>query len=319
MMQGLVGRVLLVGALSVGVLAVGAVGPAVASTPSPTSVTTLLSDGTNTGTALTESLNTPVTDSVTLSGADASSAGGTVTYVVFSSSKCTKVVDDNQVTVTNGVVPSSAPVTLSKAGAYYWTAVYSGDANNASSVEGCGSEVETVAGGTIVNTATDSATCQSSGTLTFDPPLVSGGTAPEKATLAMKLKDCTASGSTAVTINSATWQGTMTSSADACTALSAALPSLSSALTFKTTPSMRSGASNIVFNNVTDSGSTLADSGAAANAASGTAPFQGSDQSTSSGFSLTTSVTTTQAAATCAKKAKGLKSIKVTKGTLTLQ
>jgi hypothetical protein len=134
----------------------------------------------------------------------------------------------------------------------------------------------------------------------------------------MKLKDCTASGATAVTIDSATWQGTMTSSADACSALSAALPSLSSALSFKTSPSMRSNASNVDFDNVAYSGSTLSDSGAAANAASGTAPFEGSDQGTSSGFSLTTKVTTTQAAATCAK-AKGLKSIKVTRGILTLQ
>ena len=155
-----------------------------------------------------------MTDSVTLTGANAATAGGSVTYVIFSNNKCTKVVDDSQVTVTDGVVPPSAPETFSKAGSYYWTVLYSGDANNASSVEGCGSEVETVAAGTIVNTATDSATCQTSGTLTFDPPLVSGGTAPEKATLAVKVKGCTVSGSPSVTIKSATWQGTMLSSAD---------------------------------------------------------------------------------------------------------
>jgi hypothetical protein len=317
MMQGLVGRVLLVGAVSVGVLTVGAVGPAMAQSPAPTTVTTLLSDGTNTGSSLTESPSTPVTDSVTLTGANAATAGGTVTYLIFSNNKCSKVLSVDQVTVSDGVVPSSTPVSEAKAGSYYWTAAYSGDANNASSAEGCGSEVETVAGGTIVNTATDTASCQSSGTLSFSPPLVSGGTAPEKATLAVKLKSCTASGSTAVTSTSATWQGTMTIAADACTALSA-LPSLSSTLVFKTTPTMRWNASDVVFNNVTYSGSTLSDTGAAANAGSGTAPFEGSDQSTSSGFSLTTKVTATAAASTCSK-AKGLKSIKLTKGTLSRQ
>jgi len=103
-----------------------------------------------------------------------------------------------------------------------------------------------------------------------------------------------------------------------CTALSGALSSLTSALAFKTAPAMMSGSSNVVFDNVTYTGSTLSDTGAAANA-SDTAPFEGSDQGTSSGFSLTTSVTATQAAATCSNKAKGLTSIKVTKGTLTLQ
>jgi hypothetical protein len=115
MMQGLAGRVLLTGAVSVGVLTVGTASPAMAASPNPTGVTTMLSDGTDTGTSLTETPNTPVTDSVTNLG---SGAGGTVTYLIFSPNKCSKVTGDDQVTVTDGVVPSSAPVGLSKAGTY---------------------------------------------------------------------------------------------------------------------------------------------------------------------------------------------------------
>jgi hypothetical protein len=281
-------------------------------------VTSILSDGSNTGTSLTESPNAKVTDTATLAGAGVSTASGTVTYLIFSNNKCTKAVDDSQVTVTDGVVPPSPPVTFSKAGIYYWTAVYSGDANDAGSVGACGSEVETVAAGTIVNTATDSATCQTSGSLTFDPPLVTGGTASETATLALKVKGCSVSGSPAVTIAGVTWHGTMLGSTDACAALSA-LPALSSTLVFKTAPAMRSDSSAIEFGNVDFNGSTVSATAASADGAGSTAPFQGSDQGASSGLSLTTSVTATQAATTCSKTSRGLKSLKVVKGTLTLQ
>jgi hypothetical protein len=276
-----------------------------------------LSDGTNTGTSLTEPLNTKVTDTATLVGTGVSSASGTVTYLVFSDSKCAKVVDDNQVTVTDGVVPPSSPVTLAKAGTYSWTAVYSGDSNNAGSVEGCGSEVETVASGPIVDTSTDSATCQASGKLTFAPPLVNGGTASETASVAVKLKGCTVSGTPSVAIKSATWHATMSGSEDSCSALTS-LSSASATIGFSTTPAMRSNSTAIDFNDVTFAGNTLGDTTAAANA-SGTAPFQGSDSGTSSGFSLTTSVTATQAASTCSKKHGGLKSIKIAHGVLSLQ
>jgi hypothetical protein len=317
MLPGHVSRLLLAGAISAGVLTAAA-SPALAESPSPTTLTTVLSDGTNTGTTLTESVNSAVTDAAALAGADVSTAGGTVTYLVFSDSTCKKVVDDSEATVTDGIVPASAPLTLSKPGTYYWTAVYSGDADNAGSVEACGSEVETVVTGTVVNTATDSATCQASGKLSFDPPLVSGGTAAEKGTLAIKLKGCTVSGTPSVVVNGATWKGTVLGPDDACSALDALSP-LSSTLAFTTTPAMRSDVSDVVFNSVVFSGNTLSDTGAVANDAAGTAPFEGSDQGTSSGFSLSTSVTATQAATTCAKKAKGLKSLKIAHGVLSLQ
>ena len=317
MLQGLVYRVVIVGGVSVGLLIFGAVGPAAAQTPSPTSITTSLSDGSSSSSSLTVPLSTRVTDSATLAGAGVATAGGTVTYLIFSDSKCTKIVDDSQVTVTDGVVPSSAPETFSKAGSYYWTAVYSGDANNAGSTESCGSELETVASGPIVDTSSDTATCQASAKLTFDPPLVKGGTATDVATLAAKVSNWTVSGSASVVVKSATWQGTLRLSDNACTAL-ASLPSMSSTIAFSTTPTMKSNSTDVVFNAVTYSGSTLGDTGAVANAASGTAPFEGSDQGTSSGFALTTSTTATQATATCTKKAKGLKSITIKHGDLSL-
>jgi hypothetical protein len=317
MFEGLLKRVLLVGAVSVSILSMGVVSPAVAQTPSTTTVTALLSDGTNTGTSLTEPPNTTVTDAATLAGTDVSTASGTVTYLVFSDSKCSKVVDDNQVTVTDGVVPPSSPETLSKAGTYYWTVVYSGDSNNAAGVEACGSEIETVATGPIVDTSTDSATCQASGKLTFAPPLVNEGTASETASIAVTLKSCEVSGAPAVVIKSATWHATMPSFENACTAL-ASLPSLSATIAFSTTPTMKSNSTNIVFNDVAFNGNTLGDTTANANAASGTAPFEGSDSGATSGFSLSTSVTASQAATTCSKKRGGLKSIKIVHGLLSL-
>ncbi len=53
-------------------------------------------------------------------------------------------------TVTNGVVPNSDPVTLTTTGTFYWLASYSGDAKNAASDSGCGSETETVVEALIV-------------------------------------------------------------------------------------------------------------------------------------------------------------------------
>jgi len=71
------------------------------------------------------------TDSATLTGAT-SDAGGTVTYTLYSSTYPlgTPVGSPSTVAVTNGVVPNSASFTVASAGSYYFTASYSGDANN---------------------------------------------------------------------------------------------------------------------------------------------------------------------------------------------
>jgi hypothetical protein len=112
------------------------------------------------GTQITTSLSAnpvlvgyTVTDSATISGAT-SDAGGTVTYTVYSDSTCTTFsADAGTVTVTNGIVPDSNPVTFNDPGTFYWQAVYSGDppAN-----EGCTSD--SLSEALVVNTVASSMT-----------------------------------------------------------------------------------------------------------------------------------------------------------------
>lgn len=118
-------------------------------TESPTTVSTNLSGGGLSGATISVPDGTAVTDTASLSGTSAASAGGTVTYNVYSDANCTNLVQSaGTVNVTNGVVPTSSPVTLNSDGTYYWQANYSGDANNQFAVSSCGSEVETVASAT---------------------------------------------------------------------------------------------------------------------------------------------------------------------------
>jgi len=112
----------------------------------PTTTSTSLSSGGSQGATISVPPGTPVTDSATLSGTNVATAGGTVTYSVYSDPACTvSAGTGGTVTVTNGTVPSSNPVTLSTVGTYYWVASYSGDANNGPSASACGAETETVA------------------------------------------------------------------------------------------------------------------------------------------------------------------------------
>ena len=135
------------------------------------SITTTLS-------ATTIEVGGTVHDSATLTGATAT-AGGTVTYTVYTNDTCT---DNPQgagtVTVTNGVVPDSDPITFNTAGDYYWQAVYSGDANNNGATSVCTSEhlvvtkkqpAMTTAPNLIPNDdATISGAFTATGTITFD-------------------------------------------------------------------------------------------------------------------------------------------------------
>src|SRR5262249_37411493 len=74
-----------------------------------------------------------VHDSATLTGAT-TTAGGTVTYTVYTNNTCTAVAGPQPspatVTVTNGTVPNSADTAFPAAGTFFWQAVYSGDTNN---------------------------------------------------------------------------------------------------------------------------------------------------------------------------------------------
>jgi len=114
------------------------------SPPDPVQISTTLSGGGESGTALSIPGHTAVTDQATLGGAAAGSASGTVTYQVFSDSACSAAaVGAGTKTVTGGVVPASDPLTLSS-GTYYWQASYSGDSTHASITSTCGDEVLTV-------------------------------------------------------------------------------------------------------------------------------------------------------------------------------
>jgi hypothetical protein len=110
----------------------------------PTTTSTSLSGGGQTGPSITVKEGTPVTDQATLTGKNAGSATGTVTYTVFSDNECTKeVASAGEVAVTGGSAPASNSETLAP-GTYYWRAAYSGDKANAPSSSVCGAEVETV-------------------------------------------------------------------------------------------------------------------------------------------------------------------------------
>jgi len=116
-------------------------------TINPTTMAASLSSGGQSGTSITVPAGTAVADTATLTGADAATAGGTVTYQAYYDPACTVPAGSGSTkTVAGGVVPASDPVTLSSPGTYYWTAGYSGDSGNAPSASSCGVQTETVTG-----------------------------------------------------------------------------------------------------------------------------------------------------------------------------
>ncbi|MEA5454180.1 hypothetical protein SPF06_05530 [Sinomonas sp. JGH33] len=101
-------------------------------TNSPTIATTL--------SATTITVGGTVHDSATLTG-ESSTAGGTVTYTVYTNNTCSAGAQDaGTLNVTNGVVPDSNAITFNTTGTFYWQAVYSGDANNNGATSACTSE-----------------------------------------------------------------------------------------------------------------------------------------------------------------------------------
>ena len=113
-------------------------------TPPPaTSLVTSLSGAGRSGAKLTVPSGQPARDGATLSGANAAKATGTVTFKVYSDSKCTKLIASLATTAIAQGKATSAAETLA-AGTYYWTAGYSGDAANRASASPCGPEVLTV-------------------------------------------------------------------------------------------------------------------------------------------------------------------------------
>jgi hypothetical protein len=84
-----------------------------------------------------------VSDSAVLSGRNASSAGGTVTYNVASILRQPHVIATDTEPVIDGVATDSTAITLGP-GIYFWQATYSGDARNQPSESAFGSEIEIV-------------------------------------------------------------------------------------------------------------------------------------------------------------------------------
>jgi RHS repeat-associated protein len=110
-----------------------------------TSIATSLKGGGQAGTEITVAEGSKVMDTATLSGENASKATGTLTYKVFSDSKCEKLATEaGKVTVKEGKVPDSEEKALEAGKKYFWQAEYSGDATNKTSTSTCSSEVLTV-------------------------------------------------------------------------------------------------------------------------------------------------------------------------------
>ena len=132
---------------------IGAVG---APMTTATTTSTSLSGGGQSGASISVAENTAVSDTATLSGTNASTATGTVTYSVYSDSGCTMPVSLGAAEniTTPGTLPASSPVALGAPGTYYWQASYSGDSANDVSMSTCVSEVETVTSPTATTTST---------------------------------------------------------------------------------------------------------------------------------------------------------------------
>lgn len=125
-----------------------------------------------------------VHDTSTLTGST-TTAGGTVTYTVYTDNACSaNPRDAGTKTVVNGVVPNSDSLEFNTPGDYYWQAVYSGDAENNGATSVCTSEhllvkaapsIATVLqndvinlGGTVYDTAQlTNATANAGGTVTY--------------------------------------------------------------------------------------------------------------------------------------------------------
>jgi hypothetical protein len=159
----------------------------VTATIAPTTLATSLAGGGKSGAAISVTAGTAVTDSATLSGDNANSATGSVTYNVYSDRACTKLVKGGaaQPITTPGTLPGSAAVTLATAGTYYWQAAYSGDTRNLASDSPCGSETVTVtAAPTSLATSlsgggkTGTAITVQAGTPVTDSATLSGAVAP---------------------------------------------------------------------------------------------------------------------------------------------
>jgi hypothetical protein len=117
-----------------------------------TTLATTLSGGGQSGASISVIQGTPVADTATLSGANAATATGTVTFNVYSDAACkTAVVPPSAAKMAGGSAGPSAAQSLAP-GKYYWQAKYGGDINNQAVTSECGKEVLTVLAPTTTTT-----------------------------------------------------------------------------------------------------------------------------------------------------------------------
>jgi uncharacterized repeat protein (TIGR01451 family) len=126
--------------------------------------------------ASTGAIGATVHDSSALTGATAT-AGGSVTYTVYTNSSCSTGAQSAGVkTVTGGVVPDSNGIQFNSAGDFYWQAVYSGDANNNGATSACLSEHLVIGKNSPSIATTLSDTDVAIGTSVHDSSALSGAT-----------------------------------------------------------------------------------------------------------------------------------------------
>ena len=158
--------------------ACGATGETLTVSPASPSATTLVSPSTIV-------VGSSASDTATLSGGY-SPYGGTITFFAYSDSGCTDLVFTSSAIGVSGGTATSDWFTPTGVGTYYWTADFTGDANNNPFTTPCDASGETL----VVSAATPSTTTTSVspstmviGSLASDTATLSGGYSPYGGTI----------------------------------------------------------------------------------------------------------------------------------------
>jgi hypothetical protein len=126
--------------------------PPVGGFGSVSTLTTSLSGGGQAGPSISVIQGTPVTDSATLSGANAAAATGSVSFAVFADTACKQpVAQAGSAKLSGGSAGPSTAQNLPP-GKYYWQASYGGSLQAQPAASTCGSEVLTVLAPTTTST-----------------------------------------------------------------------------------------------------------------------------------------------------------------------
>jgi Cu/Zn superoxide dismutase len=116
----------------------------------------------------TVTIGSPISDTATLSGAT-SNAGGTITFHLYSDDQCANEASTglSPVPVSGNGDYNSGNYTPTAVGTYYWTANYSGDANNAAASTPCRDANES----SVVTKAEPALTTNAAGPVTLGDPI----------------------------------------------------------------------------------------------------------------------------------------------------